>query len=97
MGLFLIDVHFIAPIEAVDALLPAHLAWLEEQTAAGRFFAWGPKDPRTGGFIVAKADDRAELEALVLDDPYVTGAVAQSMVIGWKPRFAAPDFAGLRP
>lgn len=97
MELFLIDVRFIAPIEEVNALLADHLAWLEEHTAKGMFFAWGPKDPRNGGFILAKAESRSELEALVLEDPYLIGKVATSTVIGWKPRFAAPQFEGLRP
>lgn len=93
----MIDVQFTAPVAAVDALLPAHLAWLETQTAAGRFLAWGPKAPRTGGLIVARAQTREMLEALVAQDPYVTGGVARSTVIGWNPRFAVPALAGLVP
>jgi len=97
MELYLIDVEFTAPIEAVNALLADHLAWLEEHYRQGWFFAWGPKEPRLGGFIIAKAADRSELEQLVLTDPYVTGGVASSTITGWRPRFASPDLQGLRP
>jgi uncharacterized protein YciI len=97
MDLFLVDLHFTAPIDAVDRLLADHLAWLEKGHAEGRFLAWGPKQPRTGGFILARAESQTALEAQLASDPYVTGGVARSTATGWKPRFAGPGVEGLRP
>lgn len=97
MALFLVEVEFIAPVAAVDVLLADHLAWLERGHLDGWFFAWGPKDPRTGGFIIAKAESRAALDAVVQTDPYLIGGVATSRITGWNPRFAAPQFEGLAP
>ena len=67
---------YVRPEVEVDALLEAHVAHLERQRAAGRFLAWGRLVPRTGGFVLARAADRAEVEALLAQDPFTTGGVA---------------------
>ncbi|MFD4563123.1 YciI family protein [Streptomyces sp. NPDC058467] len=59
----------------VDAALDAHVAWLEEQYAAGVFLASGRKNPRDGGVIIAVAEDRARIEEIVAGDPFVTAGV----------------------
>ncbi|MFD4546668.1 YciI family protein [Streptomyces sp. NPDC058466] len=73
--MFVLDLTYIAPLDAVDAALDAHVAWLEEQYAAGVFLASGRKNPRDGGVILAVAQDRARIEEIVAGDPFVTAGV----------------------
>ena len=47
--MFVLELTCTAPLEAVDAALQAHIAWLDEQYDKGVFLASGPKNPRDGG------------------------------------------------
>ncbi|MFF1640558.1 YciI family protein [Streptomyces sp. NPDC058246] len=73
--MFVLDLTYTAPLDAVDAALDAHVAWLEEQYTAGVFLASGRKNPRDGGVIIAVAEDRARIEEIVAGDPFVTAGV----------------------
>ena len=87
---------YVRPLAAVDALMPEHVAWLNEQYAAGRFLVSGRRIPRTGGVIVARGDDRAEIEALAASDPFVAAGVATCEVIRFRASQTAPGLEGLR-
>ena len=87
---------YVRPLAAVDALMREHVAWLNEQYAAGRFLVSGRRIPRTGGVIVARGDDRAEIEALVASDPFVAAGVATCVVIRFRASQTAPGLEGLR-
>ena len=87
---------YVRPLAAVDALMREHVAWLDEHYAAGRFLVSGRRIPRTGGVIVARGDDRAEIEALAATDPFVAAGVATCEVIRFRASQTAPGLEGLR-
>jgi uncharacterized protein YciI len=93
--LCLILVEYGPSIEAVDAQLKDHVAWLEKGFAEGVFLVAGRQDPRTGGVIVARGR-KAEAEALAATDPFVISGVATARVIQFNASFAAPEIAALR-
>jgi uncharacterized protein YciI len=88
---FVLLLTYIKPLSQVDALMREHVAWLNEQYAAGRFLVSGRRIPRTGG---ARGDDRGEIETLVASDPFVSGGVATCDVIQFRASQSAP---GLDP
>lgn len=96
MGSFILSSRYIAPLEDVDALRPAHLEWIEAQHAAGHFVGWGRKLPPEGGVILAVGESRAAIEELAASDPYVVSGVAVAEIIEWVPRFLAPEVEGLQ-
>lgn len=91
-SIFIASLTYTVPIEQVDAVLPDHLDWLKAGHEAGHFIAWGPREPRDGGLIFVKAEARAEAEALLASDPFITHGLADLSIIQWTPRYA---FAGL--
>jgi len=93
---FVLLLTYVRPLAAVDALMREHVAWLDEHYAAGRFLVSGRRIPRTGGVIVARGDDRAEIEALVSNDPFVAAGVATCEVIRFRASQTAPGLEGLR-
>lgn len=95
MSSFIVSLTYTAPIEAVDELLEAHVAWLREQHAAGHLLGWGRKVPREGGILLAKGESREAVGALALQDPFVTGGVATIEVIEWAHGFLDDGVAGL--
>ncbi|MER5363089.1 YciI family protein [Streptomyces sp. NPDC002785] len=73
--MFVLELTYTAPVERIDALLQDHVAWLDTQYAAGMFIASGRKNPRDGGVILAVGDDRAQIEKIAAEDPFVAQGV----------------------
>jgi uncharacterized protein YciI len=81
---FVIVLTYVKPLPEVDALMRRHMAWLDEQYAAGRFVVSGRQIPRTGGVILARGDDREEIEEIAARDPFVSGGVATTEIIQFR-------------
>ncbi|PWI42087.1 YciI family protein [Streptomyces sp. ICBB 8177] len=88
--MFVVELTYTAPLDRVDALLERHVAWLEEQYAAGVLLASGRKNPRDGGVLLAVAPDRAAIEALVATDPFAVEGVAEYRVLEFAATKTAP-------
>ncbi|MFH8474056.1 YciI family protein [Streptomyces sp. NPDC018000] len=73
--MFVLELTYTAPVERIDATLQDHVAWLDTQYEAGVFIASGRKNPRDGGVILAVGDDRAQIEKITAEDPFVAQGV----------------------
>ena len=93
--MFVLVLTYIKPLPEVDALMRKHMAWLNEQYAAGRFIVSGRQIPRTGGVILARGDDREAIEAIATGDPFVSGGVATCEVIQFRASQIADGFDAL--
>lgn len=74
--MFILDLTYIAPLEAADAVMTPHMDWVNEGYHRGLFLASGRKNPRTGGVILARGP-RAEIEAYCAADPFTLHAIAE--------------------
>ena len=90
--MFVIVLSYVKPLPEVDALMRRHMAWLNEQYAAGRFVVSGRQIPRTGGVILARGDDRDEIDAIAARDPFVAGGVATAEIIQFRASQTADGF-----
>lgn len=86
MSWFVISLRYVAGLDAIDGAMRAHVAFLERQRAAGIFIVWGRKVPRDGGIILARGDDRAAVERLMRDDPFVSRGLAEIEVTEFQPK-----------
>ncbi|MFF7236495.1 YciI family protein [Streptomyces collinus] len=91
--MFVLELSYTAPLDAVDAVLPAHSAWLDQQYEKGLFLASGRKNPRDGGVILAVAEDRARIEEAVAGDPFVVAGVCAYRVTEFIATKTAPELA----
>jgi len=94
--MYVLNLTYNAPLDRIDAALPEHAAWLDEQYAAGIFLASGRKVPRTGGVILADGPDRATVEALVETDPLWRDGLASYEVTEFLPTRAAAALSAYR-
>ncbi|MET9912412.1 YciI family protein [Streptomyces sp. NPDC006476] len=94
--MFVLELTYTAPLDAVDALLPAHVAWLDEQFGKGVFLLAGRKNPRDGGIILALAEDRAQAEEIAAGDPFATGGVCTYRVTEFDATRTAPALERFR-
>lgn len=89
--LYLILFTYTAPLEALDRVLPAHRAHLDAHYTSGHFLMSGPFYPREGGGIMARADSREAIDAIVARDPFVIENLVRAQVIAWGPNRRSAD------
>ena len=89
--MFIVELIYKAELSEIDSHMAAHVAFLKEQYAAGRFVMSGRKVPRDGGIIVATAQSREELEAVMAADPFVARGLAELRLIEFRASQRAPD------
>ncbi|MDI3385397.1 YciI family protein [Streptomyces sp. B-S-A8] len=94
--MFVLELTYTAPIEAVDTHLDAHVAWLDRHLADGVFIAAGRKNPRDGGVIIAVGEDRAAVEKIAAADPFSTAGVCEYRVTEFIATKTAPELAPFR-
>ncbi|MEU9207125.1 YciI family protein [Streptomyces sp. NPDC048415] len=88
--MFVLELTYTAPLEAVDAVHEAHVAWLGEHYAAGVFLASGRKNPRDGGVILAVAGGRPQIEQIAAGDPFVLAGVCAYRITEFVATKTAP-------
>lgn len=90
---FVVDLHYIASFDKIEPALEGHVAFLEDNYAAGNFIASGPKEPRTGGVIIATASARAELEEMLAADPFKQQGLAEYTITEFRPSMRADQLS----
>jgi uncharacterized protein YciI len=93
---FVILLNYIKPISEVDRLVGEHREFLERYYASGHFLLSGRREPRTGGVILAEAETRAEIESIVLNDPFNREQIAEYEIVEFLPSMAATQLASLK-
>ncbi|HAS8533696.1 TPA: GTP cyclohydrolase [Vibrio vulnificus] len=68
--MFIISLTYQVPLEKVDAFIPEHVDYLNEQYAKGHFILSGRKEPRTGGVIISTIGDLNKLNDILAQDPF---------------------------
>ncbi|MGF1867475.1 YciI family protein [Enterovibrio norvegicus] len=94
--MFVVSLTYTVALSEVDQYIDAHMAYLEKQYAEGHFLASGRKVPRTGGIILARANDRAHLDAILRADPFYQAGVADYDIMEFEPSMTAEGLDGLK-
>jgi uncharacterized protein YciI len=89
--MFVIEITYTAALSTIDAHMAAHVAFLDEHYAAGRFVVSGRKIPRDGGIIIATGGSRQRLERIMADDPFVSRGLATVRIIEFRASQRAAD------
>lgn len=67
---FIIDISYKVPFESISGILSEHRNFLQIGYDKGLLLCSGPKEPKTGGMVVARANDVGELKEFFTHDPY---------------------------
>jgi uncharacterized protein YciI len=67
---FLLEGEYLVPFEELSDLVPRHREFLQKGYDAGCFLCSGPHIPARGGFLLARAESLAELQALLAEEPF---------------------------
>ncbi|MFF2195308.1 YciI family protein [Streptomyces sp. NPDC058157] len=94
--MFVMELTYIAPLDAVDAELEAHTAWLDRYYASGVFLASGRQVPRRGGVVLARGVSRAEIEEIAAGDPLAVAGVCEYRITEFVATKTSADLAPVR-
>ncbi|MTD53814.1 YciI family protein [Amycolatopsis pithecellobii] len=95
--LFVLRHHFQKSPQAFEDAYKGHRAYIERNMAEGTFLLAGPAVPWDGGIILARAVDRAEMEAVVATDPLVDAGITKYDVTEWKTTIRRQEFDAIIP
>ncbi len=84
-SMFVVVLKYRKSLEEVDALLPAHVEFLETQYAQKNFICSGRCNPRIGGVIIANVNAEAELKKILQQDPFYKEQAAEYETIEFTP------------
>ncbi len=82
---FIVEATYLVPFGQIEAVIPRHRAFLQQGYDAGLFLCSGPKDPPTGGFLVARAHTKAELQAFFESEPFRVANLASFTITEFLP------------
>ena len=72
----------------VDRTVAAHRAYLQRLLDAGKLVISGPWQDETGALFVFEAEDQAEAERLLAEDPYrAAGVMTNARIKAWRVAF----------
>jgi len=82
---FLVEITYLAPLEAIDAALAEHRAFLQTGYEKGMLLCSGPLAPRTGAVVVARAESAEVLQAFFRADPFQVKNLARYRIAEFQP------------
>lgn len=94
--MFVVSLTYTKDLSEVDRHIEPHIAYLEKFYALGKFVASGRKVPRTGGVILASAENREELDRILAEDPFWVANVADYDVTEFIPTMVGNGYENLK-
>lgn len=83
--MFIAILTYKKPLSEVDRFLAAHREYLAKHYATGDFIASGPQNPRVGGLIMMKADNREAVNTIIVEDPFHINGIADYQIVEFTP------------
>jgi uncharacterized protein YciI len=94
--LHLLIVEYTKPQQEVEPHISGHVDYLERHHGTGTFLVSGQTvPPEHGGAIIARGIDRAEIERITTEDPFVQAGVAAYTIVTIEAARAHPVLAEL--
>jgi len=94
--MFVISIEYKVELEKIDPLIDAHFAFLNKYYEKGLFVVSGRKEPRTGGIIIVKNENRSLVETVIKEDPFYREKVADYEITEFIPGTVAKGFESLK-
>ena len=82
---FLVMINYTVPLEKIDSILPQHRKFLQDGYDNKILLFSGPKNPRSGGVVVARAVSIDVIKDFFNHDPYFINNCATYDFIEFNP------------
>lgn len=87
--MFVITLKFADKTKAPEHMAD-HNEWIKQYFQSGHFQLVGSLEPSAGGAILATGSDRAEMETIVQQDPFVKHGVVSAEILQISPNKITP-------
>ncbi|MGV0741953.1 YciI family protein [Mycolicibacterium sp. XJ870] len=78
------------PLEVVDQTRPAHIAWLNEEVAAGRILLAGRQESPTGAVLITGDISIEDVQDIIERDPYTLAGLVSVERVSFNGSIRAP-------
>ncbi len=85
--MYAIVLNYKKPLETVLKFRDAHVTYLRKYYERGNFIISGPRNPMDGGFILANAENREEIESIVSEDPFFVENITEVNILEFEPKW----------
>ncbi|MDP4238933.1 MAG: YciI family protein [Bacteroidota bacterium] len=92
--MFLILLNYLDMVK-VNEQLAAHRSYLDKYYEQHKFICSGPQNPRNGGVILCRAENKTEVQQLIQEDPFHIHQAASYEIIEFNPIKYTPAFKPL--
>jgi uncharacterized protein YciI len=86
--MYVIVLRYKWPLSEIDKHIAAHREWLRKNYADGTFLVSGRQRSGAGGFILAAAIEREQLDTTLAADPFAENDLADYEIIEVAPSMA---------
>jgi len=83
--MYIVNLNYIKEVSEVEKHLEEHIKFLEKYYEMGKFICSGRKNPRAGGVILLNAESLAEVESIILEDPFNVNEIAEYEITEFFP------------
>lgn len=90
--MYIILLAYTHGLEKIEEHLLEHRAFLDKYYTLNKFICSGAQNPRTGGVIICNADNIAEVEQIIAEDPFNIHEAAAYQIIEFSPTKYATAF-----
>ena len=77
--------RYLVPIERIEQTVGRHRAYLRELRSRRQLVASGPLVPRSGGGLLLRVEDEAELTRILAADPFAQEKLVEATIFNWAP------------
>ena len=84
-NLFCIIVTYTQPLDTIESLLSLHREYLKQGYKKNILLVSGPQNPRTGGVIIGRFNDKQEALAFTRADPFFKNDAATYEILEFTP------------
>ena len=85
-----LKINYDKPIDVIDQIRPAHLAWLADEVAAGRLLLAGRQESGAGGVLITGDISAEDAQDIVDRDPYTLAGVVSYERLSFNGGIRAP-------
>jgi len=82
---FIVEIDYRIPAEQIGEVVAEHRAYLKKGYDQGWLLFSGPKVPKTGGMIIARAPSLEALQKFFQSDPYFVKSIADYRFVEFDP------------
>jgi uncharacterized protein YciI len=82
---FIIEITYTSELSKIEEVLQDHRNFLQSGYDNGMLLCSGPMNPRTGGILIARAENDLAIKEFLIHDPYNVNELVEYRIVEFNP------------